>query len=136
MALWLSQAVRWASTKKEFGDDDDNAHYDKQGPLPIIASPVDPDALKWLRRKRRGDSKSEPIPGQVRRSMTVAQFEAEHSASESTLAGRIFRKQHAASSLELFFDLFFVANLAVFTTNHEHVSLLSKYGGRQLELCC
>ena len=38
--------------------------------------------------------------------MTVRDFEKEH--SESKLAGRIFRKEKAATSMELFFDLFFV----------------------------
>lgn len=30
-----------------------------------------------------------------------------------------FKKHHEASSIELFYDLFFVANLATFTANHE-----------------
>lgn len=31
----------------------------------------------------------------------------------------IFKKHHEASSIELFYDLFFVANLTTFTGNHE-----------------
>lgn len=81
--------------------------------LPLIRSPVDPKAYAWLRRRRQTEGGT---PGKIRRSHTVAEFESEH--KDSKLAGRLFRKQEAASSLELFFDLFFVANLAVFTTNH------------------
>jgi hypothetical protein len=31
----------------------------------------------------------------------------------------IFREHHEADSIELFYDLFFVANLATFTANHD-----------------
>jgi low temperature requirement protein LtrA len=56
----------------------------------------------------------------VRRSRTVHQFESDQ-GTDSALAQTILRKQHEASSLELFFDLFFVGNLAVFTDIHAHV---------------
>lgn len=43
----------------------------------------------------------------------------------------IFREHHESSTVELFFDLFFVANLATFTANHEIVdtSSLKNYLG-------
>lgn len=74
--------------------------------MPLIASPVDPEAYKWLQSKRLEPVPHGPVAGKVRRSMTVRDFEKEH--SESKLAGRIFRKEKAATSMELFFDLFFV----------------------------
>lgn len=91
-----------------------HAEHHKAIPLPFVASPVDPEALKWVRNKKAS------ADGAVVRSKTVAQFEAE-AHTESALANRIFRKQHEASSLELFFDLFFVANLAIFTARSSHV---------------
>lgn len=94
-----------------------HAEHHKSKPVPFLASPVDPEALVWLEKKKRQSQG-------VGRSTTVAQFEAD--ARESELAGRIFRKQHEASTLELFFDLFFVANLAVFTTLSAHVDLQCK----------
>jgi Bacterial low temperature requirement A protein (LtrA) len=43
----------------------------------------------------------------------------------------VFREHHESSTVELFFDLFFVANLATFTANHEivDVSSLKNYLG-------
>lgn len=90
-----------------------HAEHHKAMPIPFIASPVDPEALKWVRDKKASAN------GAVLRSKTVAQFETE-AQTESALAKRIFRKQHEASTLELFFDLFFVANLAIFTAKSAH----------------
>ncbi|KAK5091649.1 hypothetical protein LTS08_005410 [Lithohypha guttulata] len=99
-----------------------HAEHPRHKPLPFLASPVDPEALKWIAKKKRSGNG-------VQRTTTVAQYEAEQ--SESALANRIFRKQHEASTLELFFDLFFVGNLAVFTTKSAHVDAqsLSNYLG-------
>lgn len=122
MALLSSFALRWLSHDSSASVNEEEQHHYRKGAVPLIRSPVDPKAYAWLRRKKR----TEPTtPGPVRRSFTVAQFEAEHD-TDSSLADRIFRKQSAASSLELFFDLFFVANLAVFTDNHEHTGASSK----------
>ena len=95
-----------------------HAEHHRHAPLPFLASPVNPDALSWARKRKHA------TPG-LKRSRTVAQFHEEH-GKESALAHRIFRKQHEASTLELFFDLFFVANLAVFTTKSAHVNVQSK----------
>lgn len=86
-----------------------HAEHHKSTPLPFIASPVNPEALKWVQEKKAGSN-----------SKSVQQFESD-ARTESALAKRIFRKQHEASSLELFFDLFFVANLAIFTARSAHV---------------
>ena len=95
----------------------------KHAPLPFLASPVDPTAQQWAQRKARGVGQG------IERTRTVAQFHEEHGddSTESAFAKRIFRKQHEASTLELFFDLFFVANLAVFTTKSAHVDFPSMY---------
>lgn len=93
--------------------DDSHAEHARHKPLPFLASPVDPEALKWVAKKKRS--------GDLEKLTSVAQFDAER--TESALAQRIFRKQHEASTLELFFDLFFVGNLAVFTTKSAHMDL-------------
>lgn len=90
-----------------------HAEHHQKAPLPFIASPVNPEALKWVRNKKASAN------GGVVRAKSVAAFESE-AHTESALANRIFRKQHEASSLELFFDLFFVANLAIFTARSSH----------------
>lgn len=92
-----------------------HAEHHSKKPLPFIASPVNPEALKWVREKKAQGK------GNLVRAKSVAQFESE-AQTESALAKRIFRKQHEASSLELFFDLFFVANLAIFTARSAHMS--------------
>lgn len=115
MAFVLSAGLKYIVSRRSSvasADDVDNPHA-----LKLIKSPVDPKAYAWLHHKKETE---EIVPGQIHRSHTVAQFEAEHD-HESTLAKTIFRKQHEAHSLELFFDLFFVANLAVFTDIHAHV---------------
>lgn len=82
--------------------------------IPFIASPLDPKATAWINHKHESGNLT------LKRRPTIAQFEADR------VSGGIFRKQHEASTLELFFDLFFVANLAIFTTNHQHESPLCK----------
>lgn len=116
MAFLLSQALHYVTSRENYAaslNDKDN----EGRALPFIASPVDPKAYAWLHRQKLTDPL---VPGRVRRSRTVQQFEADQ-GPDSALAGTIFRKQHEASSLELFFDLFFVANLAVFTDIHAHI---------------
>lgn len=112
----LSRSKSNQPSMSEHGSHGEGSHaeHHKSKPVPFLASPVDPEALLWLEKKKRHAQG-------VGRSTTVAAFEAE--ARESELAGRLFRKQHEASTLELFFDLFFVANLAVFTTLSAHVDL-------------
>lgn len=122
MALFLSQALHHITSRENYasldGDDEDRAYA-----LPFISSPVDPKAYGWLHRKNLTDPL---VPGKVKRSMTVQQFENDQ-GTDSKLAKTIFRKQHEASSLELFFDLFFVGNLAVFTDLHAHMDALCKW---------
>lgn len=120
MALFLSQALHYITSRENFTADDND---DKADALPFIASPVDPKAYAWLHHKKLTDPL---VPGKVKRSRTVHRFEHEQ-GTDSALAQTIFRKQHEASSLELFFDLFFVGNLAVFTDIHAHVDAQCKW---------
>lgn len=104
-----------------------HAEHHKANPLPFIASPVNPEALRWVREKKAGSN-----------SKSVQQFESD-ARTESALANRIFRKQHEASTLELFFDLFFVANLAIFTARSAHTDWQCKFSlssGQLRRLTC
>lgn len=116
MASFLSQALHYVTSREGYASSLQEEEKDGRA-LPFIASPVDPKAYAWLHRKKLTDPL---VPGRVRRSRTVQQFEDDQ-GPDSALAGTIFRKQHEASSLELFFDLFFVGNLAVFTDIHAHI---------------
>lgn len=86
MALFLSQALRYVTSRNSENYSDRKEAHETRSVVPIIASPVDPDAYFWLHKKRRTETK---VPGRIKRSYTVAQFEAEQ--TESNLAGRIFR---------------------------------------------
>lgn len=122
MAPFWSNVISHITSKESYEHGEHDHHGDECHALPFLASPVDPKAYAWLKKKNLADPL---VPGKVQRSNTVAQFEADQ-GTDSRLAKRIFRKQHEASSLELFFDLFFVANLAIFTDQHAHVSAISK----------
>lgn len=90
--------------------------------VPLIASPLDPKTTEWLQGKRDQNNLT------LKRRPTVAQYEA------NKASGGMFRKQAEASPLELFFDLFFVANLAVFTYNHECNSEDGRFCYRKLSV--
>lgn len=83
--------------------------------VPFIASPLDPKTTKWLEQKTSASNMT------LKRRPTVAQQEAHN------VSGGIFRKQSEASPLELFFDLFFVANLAVFGFNFSQATPSGTY---------
>lgn len=114
MALLLTQALRYVTSH---GSSTDDEKHDVGHALPLVASPVNPEAYAWLKHQTYTEAL---VPGKVRRSRTVAHYEAQQ-GTDSKLARAIFRKQKEASSLELFFDLFFVANLAIFTDVHKHI---------------
>ena len=113
-SIW-SQALQYVTSRESYPDQE---QYDGGHALPLLASPVDPEAYAWLHRQSLTDPL---VPGKVIRSRTVDHYEAQQ-GTDSKLAKAIFRKQHEASSLELFFDLFFVGNLAIFTDQRECLS--------------
>ncbi|KAF3039896.1 hypothetical protein E8E12_005054 [Didymella heteroderae] len=85
--------------------------------LPLLASPINEDAHEALSDRRSDVEK-----------LRIATSGAESSAT-TILAGTgrtssgnivIYKPHHEASSIELFYDLFFVANRAYFTAMHQH----------------
>ncbi|KAL9594218.1 MAG: hypothetical protein Q9219_007151 [cf. Caloplaca sp. 3 TL-2023] len=78
--------------------------------LPLIASPLEPTSSE---QRERG------IPEQVsRRRLSEGKTQPTNSIDEHHDDMIRFREREEASSIELFYDLFFVANLTSFTTVH------------------
>jgi hypothetical protein len=73
--------------------------------LPFFASPVNEDALQAL--NHHGSFRSD-------------------STNESGTP-RLYKHHEEASTIELFYDLFFVGNLAYYTAMHQHVDAPCKY---------
>ncbi|UPX10221.1 uncharacterized protein EKO05_0000891 [Ascochyta rabiei] len=93
-----------------------------QSYLPLLASPINEDAREALSNRASDVEK-----------LTIAMGTAE-SLATTILAGNgrtssgnivIYKPHHEASTVELFYDLFFVANLAYFTAMHQHTDAQS-----------
>jgi hypothetical protein len=80
--------------------------------VPWTASPLDKGAMS--------SSGREGVPEEAKPNMTerVLQFEEGHGHLHLD-AVPVFKPHRESSTIELFYDLFFVANLTVFTKNHE-----------------
>jgi hypothetical protein len=89
-------------------------HGHHEGPrrhLPLIASPVNDDLHYAL--GSTGSFNSEKLKT---RPKSIDSFSTTSSGTPI-----IYKSHHEASTIELFYDLFFVANLAYFTAMHQHV---------------
>ncbi|KAL1956793.1 hypothetical protein VTO42DRAFT_6847 [Malbranchea cinnamomea] len=94
---------------------------DKRRPLPWIADPTvsESDVLLVRRGSEHGDEAHGPLNYPL------------DGGEKRTTAFPGFKKRHTADPIELFYDLFFVANLGSFTSSHEinNVSNLKSYVG-------
>ena len=79
--------------------------------VPWISSPVEKDRYKAV----GGDGTPEDSTVCLNESGLAIEMTRRSSQNDFPR----FKKHHEASSIELFYDLFFVANLATFTANHE-----------------
>lgn len=89
-----------------------HAHSHKK-PLRLLANPINKDVRQFI-TSDSGD---------------LEKYSNGNSSDTTTLAGDgktsrgnviIYKQHHEASTIELFYDLFFVANLAYFTAEHQH----------------
>ena len=81
---------------------------------PWIASPLDTRAREALSEHEQGNEEELKLKSEGR----VLEFrEAHRHRRVSELP--ISKAHHESSTVELFYDLFFVANLTTFTANHE-----------------
>jgi hypothetical protein len=94
--------------------------------LPLLANPINEDVLEVVTGNSTNLEKT---------NTHTSTFDS--SNDTTTLAGNgrtsrgniIIYKQHTeASTIELFYDLFFVANLAYFTAMHQHTDAECMYG--------
>ena len=79
--------------------------------VPWISSPVEKPRYNSV------ESDGTPAESSVHFNDSMLDFEMPGKLSSRDVP--VFKKHHEASSIELFYDLFFVANLATFTANHE-----------------
>ena len=85
-----------------------NADHLERKRLPLIESPVNEDLYDVL------DDDGTPNLDKLRSKASSLP------AISSTDGPILYREHHEASTIELFYDLFFVANLATFTAAHKH----------------
>ena len=97
------------------------AHVPRK-PLPLYSSPLDLEKtnsnLQTLSHKASTavDSKTNDQPEAVSTSNSISDVPTTSHASTHAVA---FKPRHESTAIELFYDLFFVANLSVFTENNE-----------------
>lgn len=89
------------------GDSPREDHLERKR-LPLIESPVNDQLYDVL------DSDGTPNLEKLRSRASVLP------AISSTDGPILYKTRHEASTIELFYDLFFVANLATFTAAHKH----------------
>jgi hypothetical protein len=83
--------------------------------IPWTASPLDKGAMST------SGQEGLPAEGKLNTNERVLQFDEghEHHHHHHLDNVPVFKPHREASTIELFYDLFFVANLTVFTKNHE-----------------
>ncbi|KAK5056738.1 hypothetical protein LTR84_012270 [Exophiala bonariae] len=94
-------------TQKHHGEHSHENHLERKR-LPLIESPVNDQLYDVL------DSDGTPNLEKLRSRASVLP------AISSTDGPILYKTRHEASTIELFYDLFFVANLATFTAAHNH----------------
>ena len=105
---YLTVRRRQRTYQPKHTHNDDHDHLERKR-LPWIESPVNEQIFEVLG--------SDGTP-----SLEKMKSRADSLASISTTGAPIlYKTRHEASTIELFYDLFFVANLATFTTMHQHV---------------
>ena len=82
-------------------------------PVPVIVSPV--DTAKAEQRDEAADATTEDVFDRNRSNDVTPG----HSGDSSTKHVIYFKPRHESTTIELFYDLFFVANLTIFTENNE-----------------
>lgn len=84
--------------------------------VPWIASPLDLAAVS-----KNSPGESTPLSQREEHAKTDRALQYHLNQRHSSVGDPPFRRHHESDTVELFYDLFFVANLATFTSNHEIV---------------
>ncbi|KAJ8117010.1 hypothetical protein OPT61_g1694 [Boeremia exigua] len=90
--------------------------------LPLLESPINEDAQEMLSSRASDIEKMTTNTGEAGVSVTTMLAGNGRTSSGNIV---IYKPHHEASSIELFYDLFFVANLAYFTAMHQHIDTQS-----------
>lgn len=93
-------------------------------PLPWIASPVDLKQTQSARISLQNSNVEQSTAVDPKSDSPELIREASRASHASSSASRsphavYFKPRHESTAIELFYDLFFVANLTVFTDNNE-----------------
>lgn len=110
--------ARYFSTRRKQEESSHSASHQRAA-LPLLASPVNKDVLDVVSPDG---------------SLDLEKLNTGSTSSTGTLtisktsSGNpiIYRQHHEASTIELFYDLFFVANLAYFSAMHQHTDTSCK----------
>jgi len=107
------------------------AHGKDRTYLPLLASPINEDVLEVVSGNSSDLEKVNTHTSTLDSSNDTATFAGNGRASRGNI---IVYKQHTeASTIELFYDLFFVANLAYFTAMHQHTDAECMYSSHILD---
>jgi hypothetical protein len=117
--------ARYFSLRRKLTGHESTHSTHEKGYLPLLANPINEDVLEVVSGNSSDLEKT---------NTHTSTFDS--SNDTTTLAGNgrtsrgniIIYKQHTeASTIELFYDLFFVANLAYFTAMHQHTDAECTY---------
>ena len=110
-------------------------------PTPIFVSPLDEERTNASIRHQqdqdqapadelesKSNSRNDLSRGTTRSSNAVSEWTSGH---HRTI---YFKKRHESTAMELFYDLLFVANLTVFTDQHQILSLDGEYSSHSRTL--
>ncbi|CAN9360703.1 unnamed protein product [Alternaria sp. RS040] len=113
--------ARYFSLRRKTTDSHGSAHTghrNRRTYLPLLANPINEDVLEVVTNNSTDLEKTNTHTSTFDSSNDTTTFAGNGRTSRGNI---IIYKQHTeASTIELFYDLFFVANLAYFTAMHQH----------------
>jgi hypothetical protein len=113
--------ARYFSLRRKTTDSHGSAHTghrNRRTYLPLLANPINEDVLEVVTNNSTDLEKTNTHPSTFDSSNDTTTLAGNGRTSRGNI---IIYKQHTeASTIELFYDLFFVANLAYFTAMHQH----------------
>jgi hypothetical protein len=105
LSRYFSVRRRQRSRDAQDPEDDDIQSY-----LPLLASPINESAHEVLSSRASDVEKSTTATSTAESSVTILLAGGGRTSSGNII---IYKPHHEASSIELFYDLFFVANLGM-----------------------
>ncbi|CAO2653769.1 Nn.00g031800.m01.CDS01 [Neocucurbitaria sp. VM-36] len=100
------------------GSQQSNDTREGKGYLPLLANPINEDVLEVVSSGSPDLEKRQTAASTIDGSDATTTFAGNGRTSRGNVI--IYKQHHEASTIELFYDLFFVANLAYFTAMYQH----------------